>query len=68
MKLNSLFTPLLIILVFLPSLVFSDLKTKDSGEWDLGIFIVDDESAIDSDTIALSLRGTYETQSNPHLL
>jgi len=24
----------------------SNLKTKDSGEWDLGVFIVDDESAI----------------------
>jgi hypothetical protein len=45
----------------------SKLKTKDSGEWDLGIFIVDDESSINSDTIALSLRGTYETQTNPTL-
>lgn len=45
----------------------SNLKTKDSGEWDLGVFIVDDESAIDSDTVALSLRGTYQTQTNPTL-
>ncbi|MBT6347395.1 MAG: alginate export family protein [Nitrospina sp.] len=43
----------------------SNLKTKDLGEWDLGIFIVDDKSAIDSDTAALSLRGTYQTQTNP---
>ena len=45
----------------------SNLKTKDSGEWDLGVFIVDDESAINSDTIALSLRGTYETKTSPTL-
>jgi hypothetical protein len=45
----------------------SNLKTKDSGEWDLGVFMVDDESVINSDTIALSLRGTYETQTNPTL-
>jgi hypothetical protein len=45
----------------------TNLKTKDSGEWDLGIFVVDDESVINSDTIALSLRGTYETQTSPTL-
>ena len=43
----------------------ANLKTKETGEWDLGVFIVDDESAINSDTIALSLRGTYETHTNP---
>jgi hypothetical protein len=43
----------------------TNLKTINSGEWDLGIFIVDDESVINSDTIALSLRGTYETRTNP---
>ena len=43
----------------------SNLKTKNSGEWDLGIFFVDDKSAINSDTVALSLRGTYETKTNP---
>jgi hypothetical protein len=43
----------------------SNVKTKDKGEWDLGVFLVDDKSAINSDTLALSLRGTYDTQTNP---
>jgi hypothetical protein len=43
----------------------SNLKTKNSGEWDLGVFFVDDKSAINSNTVALSLRGTYETPTSP---
>ncbi|MGV7221338.1 MAG: alginate export family protein [Nitrospinales bacterium] len=43
----------------------SNLKSEVIGEWDLGVFVFDDKSAIDSNTIALSLRGAYETQTSP---
>jgi hypothetical protein len=43
----------------------SNLTTNNSGEWDYAIFIVDDKSAINSNTIALSLRETYTTKTNP---
>ena len=41
------------------------LEENGYGAWELGIFGRNDQSALDSDTIAVSLRGTYEPTEHP---